>query len=183
MACITSTSFSLNLNGDIHGFFKWKRGMRQGDPLSPYLFTLIMEVLTLMIKRRVDLSGLFRYHKHCEELQLINVCFADDLFIFARGDLDSARVIMESFEEFKLTSGLVPSIPKSTTFFCNVPNHVKISILNIMSFAEGGSIREGKAKVAWDDICLPKSEGGLGLRSLDLFNMALMTTAHLEYCF
>ncbi|GJX74351.1 hypothetical protein Tco_0312946, partial [Tanacetum coccineum] len=261
MACVTSTSFSLNLNGDIHGFFKGKRGLRQGDPLSPYLFTLIMEVLTLMIKRRVNLSGVFRYHKHCEELQLVNVCFADDLFIFARGDLDSARVIMESLDEFKLTSGLVPSIPKSTAFFCNVPNHVKISILNIMPFAEGnlpvkylgvplissrllnkdckvlvekaknriedwknkslsfagrlqlcksvisslhvywasvliipkgiiydiqslirgflwcnGEYKRGKAKVAWDDICLPKSEGGLGLRSLDLFNMALMTT-------
>ncbi|GJR53134.1 putative RNA-directed DNA polymerase [Tanacetum coccineum] len=261
MACVTSTSFSLNINGDIHGFFKGKRGLRQGDPLSPYLFTLIMEVLTLMIKRRVNLSGVFRYHKHCEELQLVNVCFADDLFIFARGDLDSARVIMESLDEFKLTSGLVPSIPKSTAFFCNVPNHVKISILNIMPFAEGnlpvkylgvplissrllnkdckvlvekaknriedwknkslsfagrlqlcksvisslhvywasvliipkgiiydiqslirgflwcnGEYKRGKAKVAWDDICLPKSEGGLGLRSLDLFNMALMTT-------
>ncbi|GJY60029.1 putative RNA-directed DNA polymerase, eukaryota, reverse transcriptase zinc-binding domain protein [Tanacetum coccineum] len=99
MACVTSTSFSLNINGDIHGFFKGKRGLRQGDPLSPYLFTLIMEVLTLMIKRRVNLSGVFRYHKNCEELQLVNVCFADDLFIFARGDLDSARVIMESLDD------------------------------------------------------------------------------------
>ncbi|GKG49095.1 hypothetical protein Tco_0515547, partial [Tanacetum coccineum] len=43
---------------------------------------------------------------------------------------------MESLDEFKLTSGLVPSIPKSTAFFCNVPNHVMISILNIMPFAE-----------------------------------------------
>ncbi|GKF47718.1 hypothetical protein Tco_0137520, partial [Tanacetum coccineum] len=66
-----------------------------------------------------------------------NLIKTNDLFIFARGDLDSARVIMESLDEFKLTSGLVPSIPKSTAFFCNVPNHVKISILNIMPFAEG----------------------------------------------
>ncbi|GJR04220.1 RNA-directed DNA polymerase, eukaryota, reverse transcriptase zinc-binding domain protein [Tanacetum coccineum] len=36
--------------------------------------------------------------------------------------------------------------------------------------------KRGKAKVAWDDICLPKEEGGLGLRSLDVFNIALMTT-------
>nr|GEU84747.1 hypothetical protein [Tanacetum cinerariifolium] len=119
------------------GFHPWKRGLRQEDPLYPYLFTLVMEVLTLMIKRRVNMSGLFCYHKHCEELQLFNVFFADDLFIFARGDLDSACIIMESLDEFKTTSGLVPSIPKSTTFFCNVPNHVKIAILNIMPFAEG----------------------------------------------
>ncbi|GKE25556.1 hypothetical protein Tco_1440940 [Tanacetum coccineum] len=52
---------------------------------------------------------------------MINVCFADDLFIFARGDVESSRVIMDSLEEFKLTSRLIPSIPKSTlisVMFC-----------------------------------------------------------------
>ncbi|GKA07644.1 hypothetical protein Tco_0686868, partial [Tanacetum coccineum] len=137
MACIESSSFLISLNGDIHGFFKGKRGLRQRDPLSPYLFTLVMEVLTLIIRRRVRLSEMFHYHNHCEELQLVNVCFADDLFIFARGDVDTARVIMELIDEFKSTSGLVPSLPKSTTFFCNVCNHVKIAILNIMQFSEG----------------------------------------------
>nr|GEU31441.1 hypothetical protein [Tanacetum cinerariifolium] len=61
----------------------------------------------------------------------------DDLFLFSRGDLDSAKVIMESLDEFKLVSGLVPSIPKSTVYFCNVTSHVKLAILNIMPFAEG----------------------------------------------
>ncbi|GJV87753.1 hypothetical protein Tco_1531691 [Tanacetum coccineum] len=39
-----------------------------------------------------------------------------------------------------------------------------------------GEYKRGKAKVAWDFICLPKHEGGLGLRNLDVFNYALMTT-------
>ncbi|GJV67855.1 putative reverse transcriptase domain-containing protein [Tanacetum coccineum] len=39
-----------------------------------------------------------------------------------------------------------------------------------------GELKRGKAKVVWNDICLPKSEGGLGIRSLELFNIALMTT-------
>ncbi|GJT75324.1 hypothetical protein Tco_1042049, partial [Tanacetum coccineum] len=55
-----------------------------------------------------------------------------DLFIFIRGDLESTRVIMDSLEEFKLTSGLVPSIPNSTAYFCNVINHVKLSILKYL---------------------------------------------------
>ncbi|GJU75163.1 protein LAZ1 [Tanacetum coccineum] len=114
MAYVTSTSFSLSINGDVHGFFKGKRGLRQGDPLYLYLFTLVMEVLTLILQRRVRISDSFSYHKHCEDLKIINVCFADDLFLFAQGDVESAQVIMDSLEEFKRVSGLVPSIPKST---------------------------------------------------------------------
>nr|GEW28645.1 hypothetical protein [Tanacetum cinerariifolium] len=54
-----------------------------------------------------------------------------------RGDVDSARVIRDSLEEFTRVSGLVPSLPKSTAFFCNVANHVKLAILNTMPFSEG----------------------------------------------
>ncbi|GKC63304.1 putative RNA-directed DNA polymerase, partial [Tanacetum coccineum] len=261
MARVKSPSYLICINGDIHGYFKGKRGLRQGDPLSPYLFTLVMEVLTLILQRRVRLSDSFRFHKHCEELRIINVCFADDLFIFARGDVESAKVVMDSLNEFKLVSGLVPSIPKSTVYFCNVINHVKSVILNVMPFSEGtlpvkylgvplissrllnrdckilvikarnrirdwknkslsfagrlqlcnsvissmqvywasvlsipfgiiddiqqlirgflwcnGEYKRGKSKVSWDVICLPKSEGGLGIRCLKVFNGALMAT-------
>nr|GEW88911.1 hypothetical protein [Tanacetum cinerariifolium] len=74
MDCVTSTSFSICINGDVHGFFKGKRRLHQDS---------------------------FRYHYHCEELQITNVCFVDDLFIFSRGDVESARAIMDSLNEFK----------------------------------------------------------------------------------
>ncbi|GKB58364.1 protein LAZ1, partial [Tanacetum coccineum] len=134
MACVTSTSFSISINGDIHGLFQGKRGLRQGDPLSLYLFTLVMEVLTLILHRRVRLSDTLCYHHNCEELNIINVCFVDDLFLFTRGEMDLAKLIMDALDEFKMVSGLVPSILKSTAFFCNVANHVKAFILNIMPF-------------------------------------------------
>ncbi|GKB97474.1 hypothetical protein Tco_0983611 [Tanacetum coccineum] len=227
MECVTSTSFSLSINGVLHGYFKGQRGLRQGDPMSPYLFTLIMEILTLMLQRRVREDDSFTYHRYCDKLDIINLCFADDLFLFAHGDADSAQVIMGALDEFKLASGLTPSLPKSTAYFCNVLNHTKLSILNILPFEEGhlpvkylaagrlqlvqsvigsmhvywafvftlpssvlldikqlmrgflwcqGDMRMGKAKVAWEVVCLPKKEGGLGLRHLDIFNKALMVS-------
>ncbi|GJT95028.1 reverse transcriptase domain, reverse transcriptase zinc-binding domain protein, partial [Tanacetum coccineum] len=63
--------------------------------------------------------------------------YADDLFLFAHCDVNSARVIMDTLDEFKLASGLTPSLPKSTTYFCNVLNHTKISILHVLLFEEG----------------------------------------------
>nr|GEU76060.1 hypothetical protein [Tanacetum cinerariifolium] len=175
-----------------------KRGLRQGDPLSPYLFTLVMEILTLMIRRRVQPSDSFTYHRYCSKLEIVNLCFADDLFLFAHGDTSSTKVIMEALDEFKNVSGLTPSLPKSKAYFCNVLNHVKLSILQILPFEEDrlpvkylgvplvssgliirdflldieqimrgflsshSSIRKGQAKVAWDVVCLPRKEGGLG---------------------
>ncbi|GJS63489.1 RNA-directed DNA polymerase, eukaryota, reverse transcriptase zinc-binding domain protein [Tanacetum coccineum] len=66
-----------------------------------------------------------------------NVPNPKDFNFYARGDVDSARVIRDSLEEFTRVSGLVPSLPKSTAFFCNVANHIKLSILHTMPFSEG----------------------------------------------
>ncbi|GKA21091.1 hypothetical protein Tco_0701080 [Tanacetum coccineum] len=137
MECVTTTSFSISINGSLHGFFKGKRGLRQGDPLSPYLFTLVMEIITLMLQRRVRESMVFKYHRYCGKLELINLCFVDDLFLFAHGDVDSAIMIKDALEEFKNVSGLTSSLPKSMAYFCNVLNHTKLSILNVLPFEEG----------------------------------------------
>lgn len=120
MECVSSASFSLSINGHLHRYFKGKRGLRQGDPMSPYLFTLVMEVLTLILHRRVRESVGFTFHRDCAKLNIINLCFADDLFLFAHGDAISAKVVMDSLEEFRGMPGLVPSLPKSTVYFCNV---------------------------------------------------------------
>ncbi|XP_022030545.1 uncharacterized protein LOC110931459 [Helianthus annuus] len=261
MLCVSAASYSIRVNGSIHGYFKGKRGLRQGDPLSPYLFTLVMEVLTCILNHATRIDSSFRFHNKCEKQQIVNLCFADDLFLFARGNVASARCVMLSLTQFTRMSGLVPSSQKSTGLFCNVPNHVKREILTIMPFVEGSlpvrylgvplissrllykdcsilvelldqrinnwknkmlsfagrlqliisvlsalhvywssvfilparvikeleakmrnflwaqsSSQRGRAKVSWKSVCVPKHEGGLGIRRIADVNKSLMVS-------
>ncbi|GLT67788.1 hypothetical protein SLA2020_400720 [Shorea laevis] len=54
--CITSSSFSILLNGSSHGLFSPARGLRQGDPLSPFLFILGTEVLSRLFHQQESLG-------------------------------------------------------------------------------------------------------------------------------
>ncbi|GJU30304.1 sodium/hydrogen exchanger 6 [Tanacetum coccineum] len=84
----------------------------------------------------------------------------DDLFLFARGHPNSVWVIMDALEEFKNVLGLVLSIPKSTTFFCNVLNPLKDNILSSMPFAEYSlQLRTDVVDwyhVVWFPHCIPR---------------------------
>nr|GEW30663.1 hypothetical protein [Tanacetum cinerariifolium] len=100
MTYVTSATFSMCVNGDRYGYFKSGRGLRQGDPVSPYLFTLVMEVLTLIIQRRVNRSHQFKYHWGCKEIKLTQLCFATDLLMLCNGDHKYVEVLKEGLMEF-----------------------------------------------------------------------------------
>ncbi|GJT60376.1 RNA-directed DNA polymerase, eukaryota, reverse transcriptase zinc-binding domain protein [Tanacetum coccineum] len=114
-----------------------KRGLRQGDPISSYLFTLVMEVLNLMIKRHVRNDGRFKYHSGCGKLEITSLCFADDLLLLCYGDLISASILRQGLDEFSLSSGLYASMSKSEAFFCGLTPEIKNDILMAMPFKEG----------------------------------------------
>lgn len=118
-ACVSTASYSLNINGEPTGLILGKRGLRQGDPLSSYLFVIVMETLTCILKEKAQLPD-FHHHWRCDQTKIINLCFADDLMIFCRGELQSIKHIKDSLFEFEALSGLAPSPAKSNIFFSGV---------------------------------------------------------------
>ncbi|GJS30412.1 RNA-directed DNA polymerase, eukaryota, reverse transcriptase zinc-binding domain protein [Tanacetum coccineum] len=110
------------------------RGLRQGDPISPYLFTLVMEVFTLILKNKIQNSNRFKYHAGCKEISLTHLCFTDDLLVMSYGDAQSVKVIKESLDVFSNVSRLKPNMNKSTIFFGNVDIGEMNRILDIVPF-------------------------------------------------
>ena len=119
MTCISSTSLSLAYNGSLHGFFKGKRGLRQGDPLSPYLFVLCLEYLSRNLGD-LDNNADFNYHPRCGGLKITHLAYADDLILFSRGDPTSIALLMDKIRHFGDCSGLKISLSKSSFFSAGI---------------------------------------------------------------
>ncbi|XP_074304701.1 uncharacterized protein LOC141639489 [Silene latifolia] len=81
------------------GFFKGQSGVRQGDPLSPYLFVLSMELLSRKLRQLCNTPNV-SFHPKCVKLDLTHLVFADDLMIFLRGDLPSVSKATAELAQF-----------------------------------------------------------------------------------
>lgn len=128
-ACVCTTSFTVGYNGVVNGSFKGKRGLRQGDPLSPYLFVIAMNCLSMMPDQEARLGNL-SYHHHCRKTRLTHLSFTDDLMIFIDGSLDSVQRVLQIFHEFEKRSGLAVSLQKSS-FFSSDISQEEISTIQV----------------------------------------------------
>ncbi|KAB1228187.1 hypothetical protein CJ030_MR5G008784 [Morella rubra] len=91
--CISTVTFSILLNGSPHGCFQPSRGLRQGDPLSPFLFILASEVLSRLFYLEVRFGSLHGIIAVRRAPPVTHLLFAGDLFIFCRANIRETREV------------------------------------------------------------------------------------------
>src|SRR3954467_15022369 len=87
-ACILSNHMSVLVNGSATKEFKVHKGLRQGDPLSPFLFVLAMEGLTALVKKSVVL-GNFKPFMYGENESVDILQFADDTILLGEASCEN----------------------------------------------------------------------------------------------
>ncbi|CAJ2638969.1 unnamed protein product [Trifolium pratense] len=163
---LTHSSNTILWNGSKTEAFTPVRGLRQGDPLSPYLFVLCMERLGAMIERQVNISCWKPMQMVKNGTKLSHLFFADDVLLFAKATTNQAQVIKEVLDNFCAISGLMISHAKSRFYTsAGVSRHIRENIAGCsqiqatdrfekylgfkMFHGYGGLLRNKEGKYIW----------------------------------
>ncbi|GKV45487.1 hypothetical protein SLEP1_g52559 [Rubroshorea leprosula] len=137
MFSVTSVQLEILWNGEPLPPFTPQQGLRQGDPLSPYLFILVMEKLAQMIQSRVDSKAWKPFKLSRGGVSLSHLFFADDLMLFAQASREQMDVILDCLTQFARSSGLVLNLQKSKLF---LSSNVHATVANLLSTRSGISL-------------------------------------------
>jgi ribonuclease HI len=133
LRCISTVSYKILINGQPSKNFTPERGLRQGDPLSPYLFILCADVLSGLVKNKVGIGSIHGIQIARQAPKISHLLFADDSLLFARANSTEADAILSVLAEYQKASGQVVNMDKSEVSFSqNVRNVDKDMICNRM---------------------------------------------------
>ncbi|GKB59215.1 RNA-directed DNA polymerase, eukaryota [Tanacetum coccineum] len=120
--CLNSSRGSILINGSPTEEFQFYKGLKQGDPLSPFLFILAMESFHLSFQRVVD-SGMFKGLYLNNSLCLSHMFYADDVIFVGNWSDENIKCLMLVLDVFKSASGLKINLNKSKIMGINVEGH------------------------------------------------------------
>ncbi|XP_028081075.1 uncharacterized protein LOC114282560 [Camellia sinensis] len=179
--CISITMVSVLVNGAPTKEFQPQKGLRQGDPLSSFLFIIAAKGLNLLLAR-AKVQGLFRgANVGSNDVSVSHLQFADDTIIFYEGDNEDILNIKRVLRCFETMSGLpLGANPRKQSTWNPVVQKVKKKLSSwkrkLLSYAGSQvavifSVEKNVNKkkmhlVKWKEITKSKSQGGLGLRDL-----------------
>ncbi|XP_071734031.1 uncharacterized mitochondrial protein AtMg01250-like [Rutidosis leptorrhynchoides] len=115
-ACLESASISILVNGSPTSEFTPKRGIRQGDPLSPYLFIIAVEGLNIFVKRSLETNVFHGIEVGAEKVMVSHLQYADDIVFFGEWNKKNANSIFKLLKCFEIFSGLKVNMSKSCIY-------------------------------------------------------------------
>ncbi|XP_071727386.1 uncharacterized mitochondrial protein AtMg01250-like [Rutidosis leptorrhynchoides] len=115
-ACLSSLSISVLINGSPTKEFSPERGIRQGDPISPFLFIIVAEGLNILVKRALANGHLQRLKIGHDNLTITHLQYADDTIFFGEWNKRNAKYISKLLKCFENISGLKVNFRKSKLY-------------------------------------------------------------------
>ncbi|XP_059636159.1 uncharacterized protein LOC132278383 [Cornus florida] len=134
--CVSTAFFSILINGELCGHLRSIKGLRQGDPLSPFLFTIIMQGFSSIVGKFITEMS-FKHHWRYKELGLSYLIFADDLMLFSHASLPSVQTLKSAIDMFYSLSDLQVNQSKSQVFLSGVSSQLESDILGLLGIEKG----------------------------------------------
>ena len=117
MECITIMSYSILVNGEPKGLFRPLKGLRQGNPLSLYLFLFCAKGLKAILNEAALKGEIHGFYICRNGLKLTHLFFVDDCLLFCRASLTECDKIQELLGFYEEASGQMINKSKITLFF------------------------------------------------------------------
>jgi len=141
MQCVSTVTYSFLINGSPRGRVTPSRGIRQGDPLSPYIFIMCSEVLSGLCNKAQEEGSLkgVRVARGCPRLN--HLLFADDTMFFLRADKKNSETLRRTLNRYETASGQSINVAKSSiTFSHKTPTALKETTKAVLLIQnEGGT--------------------------------------------
>ncbi|XP_057790861.1 uncharacterized protein LOC131007971 [Salvia miltiorrhiza] len=169
LGSLESATASVLVNGSSTGDFKLERGLRQGDPLSPFLFLIVAEGLHEFIERAVERQLLFPVKIGKDKVSISHLQYADDtIFLFEAYDRN-VECVKKLLILFQFVSGLAVNFEKSSLLTVGVDETVERRWASLLLCKIGSfPCKYLGTKVGG------RSNGGLGFRNLEWVNQMLL---------
>ena len=117
MSYMTSSSFSIQISGKAYGNIYPLRGLRQGDPLSPYLFLLCAKGFSSLLAKAQE-EGRLHGVSICRRAPAIShLLFADDSLLFCRANQEEVQVVSKVLQTYATAFGQCINFEKSSVYF------------------------------------------------------------------
>ena len=134
MGCVTNAYFAVLVNGIPSEFFLATRGIRQGCPLSPLLFILIIESLSKIILDAQQ-KGLIKGFQYSLDLSITHLLFVGDVLLFGIATISEWQAFKDALDLFCLATVMAVSLEKSSFLYQNVDDGTRCQIAQLLPYS------------------------------------------------